>query len=206
MKGRQSLVTPVSATAGIVQIFDLDPQAFGDRIASIGTNFVRFRIKSLRIQYKPLVNTNFGGMLTMGVQDDLGSTSSTTFPSTRDQVLNLRRAAENSLYRGVSLSWRPLDPQKWYYVAGGSSTGGDRFSVPACFYWIVTPDPAGEGEPPTLGFIDANYVVEFAGASISTLSVSSPVPSIRPSTPRPSQEETAGGYVKLVRPLMSARK
>jgi len=169
---------------------------------------VRFRVKSLRFQFKAILGSTSGGMLTYGVQDDISVGGSTTLPSNRDQVLNLRRSTENAFWRNSALSWRPLDFSKWYYVQGGSISGGDRLTVPCSLCFITTLDTTGEPEASLCGFMDVSYVIEFAGASVTTLSSTSSVvlPTRNGDTPRPSKDDDASSYVRLARPLMSNRK
>jgi len=201
LSGRQSLISVSTNATTAVPIY-LDPTAFGDRVAAIGTNFVRFRIKSLRFQYRSSSSSSNGGLLTYGVLDDFDP-GSTVVPTNRDQILNFRRATENNFWRNSNLSWRPLDPQKWYYVVGGNATNGDRFTVPATLYYVSSGADIAES-----GFLDVVYVIEFAGAATTSLtSTSSVLPNI-PGTPRPSQgfsgKEDSSGYVSIAKPLTSS--
>jgi hypothetical protein len=182
----------------------------GDRIASVAGNFTRFRIKSLRLQYKSILPTTAGGLLTYGILDDaVNSISNAESPTSRDQILNLRRATEGALWRNTSLSWRPLDLQKWYYIGttNNTTTGADRFEAPATLYWLITDGNYSTAPTSVVGLIDVQYVIEFSGAAITTLSATLPsnVPPTHPGTPRPSKDEVPG-YVSIARPLMSIRK
>jgi hypothetical protein len=95
-----------------------------------------------------------------------------------------------------------VDPDKWYYIVNA----GDRFSIPAELYYVITDN----GEPSgVIGFIDVQYIIEFAGAAVTSLTSLSSVSSYDPDTPRPDpskgQEARASGYVSISRPT-SLRK
>jgi hypothetical protein len=203
LTGRQTLATPTATTGGEAENYILlDPVAFGDRVASVAGNFTRFRIKSLRLQFKSILPSTAGGLLTYGLLDDI--TNADTLPTNRDQILNLRRATEGALWRNTSLSWQPLDPQKWYYVSDGNATTGDRFGVPSSLHWLIT--DYSTSIVGAVGLIDVQYAIEFSGAAVTTLSATLPsnVPPAHPVTPRPKDE--VPGYVSIARPLMSIRK
>jgi hypothetical protein len=129
-----------------------------------------------------------GGLLTYGLLDDVQS-SGLEAPTSRDQILNFRRATESAIWRNSGLSWSPLDREKWYYVV----SAGDRFSVPCELYYVITDN----GEPNgNIGFIDVQYVIEFAGAAVTSLTASS---SVLP----PGGPPSLGGYVNLSKALVS---
>jgi hypothetical protein len=204
LTGRQTLATPTATSGGEAEnSLLLNPVAFGDRVGSVADNFVRFRIKSLRLQFKSILPSTAGGLLTYGILDDI--VDSTTLPTNRDQILNLRRATEGALWRNTSLTWRPLDPQKWYYVSGGDTGSTARFENPASLHWLIT--DYSTSIVGAVGLIDVQYAIEFSGAAVTSLHASLPsnVPPTHPGTPRPSKEEVPG-YVSIARPLMSLRK
>jgi len=99
-----------------------------------------------------------------------------------------------------------MDMAKWYYVVGGTSTSGDRFSVPGAVCFTTLENNLGS-EGYQAGFLDCQYVIEFAGAAVTSLSLSSSIvpPTDNRDTPRPKDED-ASGYVRLARPLISIRK
>jgi hypothetical protein len=124
-----------------------------------------------------------GGLLTYGILDDVQSSGNEN-PNSRDQILNLRKATESAIWRNSRLSWRPLDPDKWYYIVNA----GDRFSIPAELYYVITDN----GEPNgTIGFIDVQYVIEFAGAAVTSLTAT---PS---SSSQPPKADLASGYLSI---------
>jgi len=200
LTGRQSLVPIQTANLTGPAQFVLDPSAFGDRVASVAGNFTRYRIKSLRFQYRPLVGTTEGGLITYGVLDDV--VGYTTAPTSRDQILNLRRATETSYYKNSALSWRPLDASKWYYVAGSTTSSGDRFEIPGTLYIVNQENNLGS-EGTTAGYLDVLYVIEFAGAAVTALSLAAPPP---PSVPTSTQPASPAGYVSIAKPLTSLRR
>jgi hypothetical protein len=179
--------------------------AFGDRVASVGDNFVRFRIKSLRLQFKSILSSNTNGMLTYGILDDIVDSSNTAeLPTSRDQILNLRRATENVVWRNSALSWRPLDSGKWYYVSPASVFGQeDRFVSPGSLITLIS-DAMGLGSAnPVLGYIDCYYVIEFSGAAVTVLHSSSSS-SVPPHVPQPpgSSKSPVMDYVSVPRSLL----
>lgn len=206
LTGRQTLATVQTQTSGEPEyVVNLTPASLGDRIASVAGNFVRFRFKSLRFQYVSALPTTQGGILTYGVLDDaIPAGTNPETPLNRDQILNLRRATETAIWRNRSLSWRPLDMAKWYYVY--QAAGTDRFTVPCSLNYMITDGSTTPGG--TTGFIDVQYVIEFSGAAVTVLSnLSSSVPSSMVQSPRPLlKTDEIPGYVSVSRPLMSLRK
>lgn len=101
----------------------------------------------------------------MGVLDDAVETGGTANPTTRDQIVNLRRAKENNVWKSMTLNWTPLDNEKWYYLAySTNSTEDTRFLYPCVFNYQFT-GPSLDG----FSVVDIDYVVEFAGAAVASL-------------------------------------
>jgi hypothetical protein len=95
----------------------------------------------------------------MGVADDVDVIASAmTF---RDQVLALRKATEAVQFKTQTLSWSPLDRDKWYYVSSETATSDERFLSPGSLNVIC----AGPAPATLVGYIDMVYHIEFAGAT-----------------------------------------
>lgn len=95
----------------------------------------------------------------MGVADDVDVIASAmTF---RDQVLALRKATEGVVFRNHTISWVPLDRDKWYYVSSETATSDERFLSPGSLNVICT----GPAPGTLMGYIDMVYHIEFAGAT-----------------------------------------
>jgi len=211
LTGRQTLATPpINQVVEAIETVSLNPTSVGDRVGSVANNFVRYRIKSLRLSYVTMQPSSSSALFTFGIQDDIPpSGGGTEVPTNRDQILNLRRATETTIWRNRSLGWSPLDRSKWYYVTPTQGLSEDRFSTQATVYYLIT-ENAGGGEGPGLGFIDVQYVIEFSGATLTSLTSSSSLSSYIPVTPRPlpsqGEDRAVPGYVSISRPLMNLRK
>jgi hypothetical protein len=140
-------------------------------------------------------------MITYGLLDDYAPGTGAVLPTTRDQILNLRRACECAIWKDKSLSWVPLDKSKWYYTSTIVSAEDDRFTIPASLCFLLSNGAtAGDG----YGFIDVQYVIEFAGAVLTASTSLSATQSTVPGTPRLKDE--VPGYVSIAKPLLSFRR
>jgi hypothetical protein len=102
----------------------------------------------------------------MGVADDV-----TLSATTADDILNLRRSREFSVFRDAVIKWSPVDAGKWYYINSDPTTSDARLYTP-CQFFLVNDLPLqiaiASGNPTTwnCGIVDLEYVIEFDGATI----------------------------------------
>lgn len=174
LRGRNSVLTVTGnagGTAVALTTLTLSLNNFGDRPVAVGAAFLRWRIKSLQFSYRSNLGSaatssgigtaNDVGLLTMGVADDADNTS--TAITTRDQILNFRKAVEKQIWKDLNLSWSPIDKSKWYYITSESSSSDARFVTPGTLAFIGTNCNFAASQ--AIGFIDVRYVLEFSGAS-----------------------------------------
>jgi hypothetical protein len=179
LTGRQRIGNVNVSTAGVVQsIIALTLPGWGDRPAAVGAAFLRFRYRRLKFTFRsaagssgtvfPTVDTVAPGIgnLVMGVADD-----DTLSASTADDVLNLRTSREFQVFRDCSITWRPVDRSKWYYINADPTTSDARLTTPGTFL-LVSDIPlqlaATAGSPTTwnCGTLDLEYDIEFDGATL----------------------------------------
>jgi len=128
--GRMQIASVSSDVTGFLPTatLNLDPATVGDRLTIASTIFERYRIKSIRLTFKSSAPSNYGGRLTMGVQDD--ASSGTVPKATDDEILNLRCSNTELIHKDQTVVFTPVDPKKWYYCSSdGAPT--DRFTVQA---------------------------------------------------------------------------
>jgi len=116
-----------SNTATPVTAYILNPlnTGLGARLNDIAQSYERYRLKWCRLKFAG-GSTNTGGVIAFGFVDDPNS----GIPSTVVGITELRCAGTNfiqSQSMPTEIMWKPIDPQKWYYVAPQTTT--DRFSV-----------------------------------------------------------------------------
>jgi len=100
----------------------------------------------------------------MGIADDVDQTGSGG-PANADQIMNLRRKAESSVYRNFGLNWSQMDRSKWYYTS--SDTANDsRFSSPGTFF--LQTDQLTTATL-VIGSLYVDYELEFAGRTLVTV-------------------------------------
>lgn len=130
--GRQQLHVIVTSGSGNVTFasLPLDPVSVGDRPTSLAGAFERYRILRMAIHYRAFAPSTFTGTFLFGVHDDTASSG----PTAPDQVLNLRNSREVSVWKDASISYVPIDKNKWYYC--NAESGGDpRFVTQAVLYY-----------------------------------------------------------------------
>lgn len=94
----------------------------------------------------------------MGFLDDVDPASTTL---SADQVLNLRRSTEVTLWMNRTVAWSPVDPSKWYYTQSGTDA---RLETQCAFAYIGDLSD-GQGASVQLGVLDIEGDIEFDGAT-----------------------------------------
>jgi hypothetical protein len=102
----------------------------------------------------------------MGVSDDVSLSALSA-----DDVLNLRRSTQFSVFRDKVLRWSPIDANKWYYINADPTTSDARFTTPADFAIVSDvnlqiAEASSTAVTWTCGTVDIEYVIEFDGATI----------------------------------------
>jgi len=114
-------------------LFLIQPSTLGARVASISSDYLRWRVKSLRIRFLGEVSGtgNGGGFTSMGVLDDVNYAGEP--PTSVSGVAELRCSASTftSQTIPVNFDFRPLDPKRWYYC---TSVSNDRFDSVGTLY------------------------------------------------------------------------
>lgn len=126
--------------------------------------FLRYRFKRINFKFRSNLATSFSGNFAMGVIDDTAVTS--VGLNTADQMLNLRVHKHAHAYQDCSISWRPVDRAKWYYVNAETSSSDARWTIPGVFGWLtdsVFQNLTTVSTSP--GTIDVDYVIEFSGSA-----------------------------------------
>jgi hypothetical protein len=158
----QNVTTATTTGAVPLTSFLATPSQLGDRPATVNGIFTRFRIKSIKFRYSANQPVTHTGQLIMGIADDVDQS---TGPSTAAHLLALRKNTRQfHIYQNKSLSWMPIDREKWYYTQG--DTGNDfRFQVPCTLFYMTDIASDLTAGATTLGVLDCDYVLEFAGAT-----------------------------------------
>jgi hypothetical protein len=148
---------------------DLRPGVLSDRVKVEASIFSRWRINWLKITYKSFAPSSIYGSLAMGILDDAVTFDANSTYNTFDSVVNLRRSADSNLWKSFALTWKPLDPLKWYYTDNNPS-GDLRFSSP-CSLYAAFSTPVTNYTANNYGSIRVDYSITFSGAT-PTVSIS----------------------------------
>jgi hypothetical protein len=152
---RGKFVGTVATTSTPSVAFLILPANLGARVASISSDYLRYRIKWFRIRFLGTsVGTSSGGFTSMGVLDDVGYSGEP--PTTGSGVSELRCSATvfTNQTDPTVFEYRPVDPKKWYYCI--ASSGNDRFDAVGTVYAVSS--------AATSVSYEVDYCVVFAGA------------------------------------------
>jgi len=163
----------ISATSGQISYSEqINIASLGDRVATAGTMFLRYRIKSLVFQFRSALPVVTAGAVALGIADDTAVTSASL--TTPQQVIALRTSRMAHPYQNVSLRWSPIDKQKWFFLNPESSAADARWTNP-CTVFVVHSDTIGFWSTSStftaltngsaVYAYDIHYVVEFEGAT-----------------------------------------
>lgn len=137
----------------------LSPVNFGSRALNLATLYMRYRIVKCILSVLPYKTVTTGGSIVMGVSDDNSSEGGTVSdPANQFEILNFRTSTTVGANTGGEIVYKPLDPEKWYYISGGAGTSGPadgRLIYPGTFF-VYTDASAGS-------IISVRAVIEFAG-------------------------------------------
>lgn len=163
-----------NANSGIDYQLLVTPAALGDRVGGIAQYFSRFRFNSLKFQLKAKSPVTTPGLVVHGVLDDQNGNASGSSPA---QVLDYRVSGEKHVYSDQTLTWRPLDPSKWYYITAGADA---RLQYP-CTYLVTSDDtfytPSVNVQ---LYNLDLHYSITFEGAAPNGYALASDYVSVPP--------------------------
>jgi len=175
--GRHKLSVAINGPTLATIAVKLDPVSLGDRPLIVAAAFERYRIVKISIKFRSSTPSTVSGHLYMGVHDDSASTA--VQPSTGDQVLNLRTSSSFNVWKDNTITYVPIDKERWYYVNPESTSGDSRLVTQATLYIASAPSgfafPVADTPPTTvyalnyvasLGEVDVEYHYVFDGASI----------------------------------------
>jgi len=143
--------------AGVPSVlFLIQPSTLGSRVSSIASDYLRYRIKWLRIRFLGNVPTTANTQVAttaIGILDDIGYSGEP--PTTVSGITELRCSATQFTNETVPtiLEFRPIDKKKWYYCNAPSN---DRFDSVATVY-------GGSTVAGSVAY-EIDYCVVFAGA------------------------------------------
>jgi len=170
LPGKEVLAQINTTGAGFVSInvTNLNPLLFNDRVAQVAAAFNRFRIRKLVFTFKSRLASVYSGKLFFGVSDDPDVVAT---PSTGDQVLNLRSSRETAIWKTASVSYSPIDRSKWYYIRAEGSGGDVRLTSTGAFYFIsdasaITVNGTAITAVTLVGDMQVEYLYEFDGATV----------------------------------------
>jgi hypothetical protein len=169
-----NLIGPTLATLSA----KLDPNSIGDRPLIVAAAFERYKIVQMSFHFRSSTPSTVSGHLYMGVHDDAAATAAQ--PTTGDQLLNLRTSTSFNVWKDATITYVPVDKERWYYTNPEATASDSRFVTQATFY--IASDTANNfafpvgNQPPTtlfqlgydagLGEVDVEYHYVFDGASI----------------------------------------
>jgi len=104
----------------------------------------------------------------MGVSDDADIVAT---PSTGPQILALRTSTEGTVWKDMSITYRPIDPEKWYYIRAEGSGGDVRLTQTGAFLLLsdglaLAVNGVAVAAVTPIGEIEAEYLYEFSGATL----------------------------------------
>jgi len=148
------VATATPATGTPLALFLIQPSSLGTRVASISSDYLRWRVKSLRVRFLGSLASGSGtsGFVSMGVLDDVNYAGEP--PTTVSGVSELRCSATTFLSQTVPVNFefRPLDKSRWYYC---TSVSNDRFDSVGTLYAAATAGGIS---------YEIDYSIVFAGA------------------------------------------
>jgi len=155
---RGKLVFSNSATTTPSAALSLTPQSasnFGARAAALSAIFSRYRFKYLNVRFLP-TNTAGGGIVTVGVQDDINVAA--TAPVSPAGVAELRCSGTAFGLQTVptQFKWQPVDRSKWYYTF---NDGTDARLSTTGILWTSSTTTSG-----TLADLEVDFCIVFQGA------------------------------------------
>jgi len=144
--------TATLAASTPLALFLIQPANLGARVASIASDYLRYRIKWFRIRFLGVSVTTVSST-SLGILDDVNYAGEP--PTTVSGVAELRCSATTFSSETIPtiLEFRPLDKKRWYY---NTSTSNDRFDSTGTLYAAST----GAG---SLQY-EIDYCVVFSGA------------------------------------------
>jgi len=165
MHGKETFVTINSATTsgntpinGTSTNIAIRPSTLSNRIVQVSDAFARYRFKYMKVQYKSHCSSTTQGAIAIGLVDDADNSDVSGNVNTFTAVTNLRTNMDGSLWKNMTMIWKPVDPDKWYYT---DSAGEDiRFVQPAT---LVALFDVARTDNLLLGDIRVQYLIEFEG-------------------------------------------
>jgi len=144
------------ATAGApVAAFLIQPANLGARVASISSDYLRYRIKWLRLRFLgvPTSASTQVALTSIGILDDVNYSGEP--PTTLSGVAELRCSATSFAAETVPtiFEFSPVDPKRWYYC---TSPTNDRFDSVGTLYAAASTTGALNYE--------LDYCIVFSGA------------------------------------------
>jgi len=168
--GSLSYYQPLTITnsSGSVQVAGL----FGNRVFSIGVNYLRYRINRLLACYRPIVGTSTSGLAALGFADDGGIEALQGTTASTSLIQEFRCSHSTSIYREIEVEWKPVDPSVWYYVesAASNSVSDYRFEYPGTFLFAINNGPASVN----VGQVDLYYDITFDGEADNAVAPTNP--------------------------------
>lgn len=151
-----AMVVQPSTVTGL----QLNPANFGSRSLNLATLYMRYRFVKIIFSKLPYKDVTGGGSVVLGVaEDNLSEGGTVSDPANQFEILNFRTSTTLGANTGGELVWRPIDPNRWFYMSAGAGTAGPtdgRFIYPGTFYGYA--DTSGSGI-----IISIRAIIEFAG-------------------------------------------
>jgi len=132
---RGKFVGSATLTAGTpLALFLIQPANLGSRVASIASDYLRYRVKWFRIRFLGAGTTTVS-TTSMGILDDVNYAGEP--PTTVSGVAELRCSATTFQAETIPtiFEFAPLDRKRWYYC---TSTSNDRFDSVGTLYAAAT--------------------------------------------------------------------
>jgi len=144
-------------TAAAINLY---PGNMGTAAATLAGIYSRYRVIKAIFKQVPTSGSTTIGRVYMGVVDDTGGEGgSSVIPASMNDITALRCSTNAGLGEDGEFQWKPLDPDRWYYVYT-ANTYDQRFSVPGTFYSKTEPF----GQTGTFSTtIEGYFTLEFAG-------------------------------------------
>jgi hypothetical protein len=162
-----NFLTTTASSAGLLGAgagtAELDLAALGQRAAAFGSLYSRYRIRSIQFTYIPVVGTSVNGAIALGVIDDQVDADNATTISNYLPVTQLRTSLNTQVYQKAMMTYRPVDPNKWYYTDRVNTAANvDRFGTQISLAGQAS--AAALNGNSALGSLRLDYVIEFEGA------------------------------------------
>jgi len=169
------IIGPLATTASSGGLFggsgapsiELTLANLGQRPAAFGSLYSRYKIRQIDFTYIPTTGSATAGAIALGLIDDEIEADNTATVSNFTAVTQCRTSLNTQVWQKAMMTYRPVDPRKWYYTDKVSTNGTtDRFATQVSL--VGQANQANLNTNLNLGYLRLDYQIQFEGAIATT--------------------------------------